>query len=219
MLKADLHMHTKEDPYDGPSGQVELAAKEMIDLASRKGFDVIAITNHRTVTYSKELADYAKSKRVLLIPGAELSVGGKDVLVYDITQEEADGIKKLSDLSSLGEDKLVIAPHPFFIKKQCLGRKLEKYVHLFHAVEYSSFYFKMLNLNRKAELLAEKHNLPLVGTSDSHRKFQMGYTYSVIDSEKDKDSVIRAIKDGRVRVITKPLPLHAFLRALINSLR
>ncbi|GAI08342.1 unnamed protein product, partial [marine sediment metagenome] len=69
-LKADLHLHTSEDPED----KVRYSARQLIDYASQKGFDVLAITNHNFYTYNDYLRDYAASKGILLIPGIELSV-------------------------------------------------------------------------------------------------------------------------------------------------
>lgn len=57
-LKADLHLHTKEDPQDN----VKYSGMELIDQAYQKGFDVLAITNHRQVTYDNYLAEYARKR-------------------------------------------------------------------------------------------------------------------------------------------------------------
>ena len=72
-LKVDFHTHTAEDPFEN----INYNAFELIDRASQKGFDALAITNHNTVTYSKELARYAETKGVLLIPGIASMNGSK----------------------------------------------------------------------------------------------------------------------------------------------
>ena len=96
---------------------------ELIDKAASFGYEVIAITNHDTVTFSKALADYALNKGVLLIPGIERKIKGKHVLIYDITQEEADSIKDFSDLRKI--KKLKIAAHPYFFISS-LGKSFVK---------------------------------------------------------------------------------------------
>lgn len=218
MLKADFHLHTKEDPIDGPLGKVELTGEQLVDFAKSKGYDVIAITNHGAVTPTKELVGYAKSKGILLIPGVELRPEGKDVVVLNVTQEDIEGIKKISELSTLPEHALVFAPHPFFYRSFCIAGELEKYIHLFDAVEYTHFYLRWLNPNKKGENLAEKHKLPLVGNSDMHMKIQMGTTYTVVDAEKNTRAVIDAIKEGRVRVVTRPLSLMRLLKIAFSWL-
>ena len=73
-LKCDLHLHTSEDPRH----QLHYSAKDMIEEASKKGYHVISITNHNTVTYDQELADFAHEKGILLVPGVEATImGGK----------------------------------------------------------------------------------------------------------------------------------------------
>ena len=48
--------------------------------------------------------------------------------------------------------------------------------------------------------------LPLVGTSDCHRIWQLGTTYSLLEAEaKTIPAVFAAIRAGRVRIVTGPL--------------
>lgn len=67
MLKVDLHTHTAEDPLE----DIHYDAFQLIDRASQKGFDVLAIMNHNLITYNQELAEYGEKKGILLIPGIE----------------------------------------------------------------------------------------------------------------------------------------------------
>jgi hypothetical protein len=53
---------------------------------------------------------------------------------------------------------------------------------------------------------AQRMGIPLVGTSDCHRLWQLGTTYTLLDAEeKTVPSVFAAIRAGRVRVVTAPL--------------
>ncbi len=54
-LKADLHLHTQEDPKD----KIKYTAKQLIDEAWRQKFDVLAINNHNMVSYDDYLKKYA----------------------------------------------------------------------------------------------------------------------------------------------------------------
>jgi len=110
-LKADLHLHTSEDPED----KVRYSARQLIDYASQKGFDVLAITNHNFYTYNDYLRDYAASKGILLIPGIELSVQEKHIVLLNITDNLPQKIRSLQDLRHYkNEGSLVVAPHPYF---------------------------------------------------------------------------------------------------------
>ena len=62
----------------------------------------------------------------------------------------------------------------------------------------------MVNSKKKA---AKKFNLPLVGSSDTHSLGQLGSTYSLVNAEKEVKSVIRAIKEKKIEVVTRPMAL------------
>ena len=213
MLKADLHIHANNDPFEF---FIKYNAEQLIDHASKLGFDVISIVGHNCMPYNKRLAKYAEKKGILLIPGIELTLEKKHVLVYNTNPGDLKGIKKIRDLKRLRKNTnvLVIAAHPFFMYQSCLKEKLLENMGLFDAIEYVHFYRKQINLNKKAERVAKRFNKPLVGNSDAHNLWQMDYTYSLIDSKPDLKSVIKAIRSGNVKVATKPLPLNVFLRVL-----
>jgi predicted metal-dependent phosphoesterase TrpH len=211
MLKADIHMHTDTDLLE----RVNRSAEELILSAEKQGFEVIAITNHNKWAYTAELADFAKKHGILLIPGTERTLEGKHVLVYNTTEKEAMDLKVIKDLAYVRRaDTLIMAPHPYFLLGKCLGKSFEENIELFDAAEYSHFYIQGINKNKKMEEIAIKRHMPIVGTSDSHMDFQLGLTYSVIDADKDVLSVINAIKEGKVRVVTKPMPIRLFMRII-----
>ena len=78
-LKVDLHTHTCEDPQD----RISYNAFQLIDRAALKGFDALAITNHDFVLYNDKLVKYAAEKGILLIPGMELTLSKKHVLLIN----------------------------------------------------------------------------------------------------------------------------------------
>ena len=212
MLKAELHCHTSEDDKEEI---IEYSAKDLIGYLAERGFEVIAITLHDKLMYNEELKEYAEKKGVLLIPGYEPRIQGRDVLVYNVGQEDIEGIKTFEDLYELKKSKpdaLIVAAHPYFMKSYCLKELLVKHINLFDAIEYSHFFFPGLNMNKKGERIAKKYNKPMVGTSDVHFLQQLNHTYTLIDSEKNVNAVIDAIKKGKVKVVAKHLPLKVFLK-------
>jgi predicted metal-dependent phosphoesterase TrpH len=205
-LKADLHLHTGDDPRD----YVTHSNKEMIDRAAQLGFEVLAITNHDFMSHRDELADYAAGRGIVLIPGVEATIENRHVLAYNFDYW-ADPPRTFDDLRRLRSDNhdlLVIAPHPFFPSQFCLQRKLLYYLDLFDGIEYSHFYLKKMNFNKKAVELARQSGRALVGTSDSHFLWQLGTTFSYIDAkEKSVSAVVEALREGRSQVATDPLPM------------
>lgn len=209
MLKSDLHLHAGEDKHH----RLKYNSKELIDYAAEKGFEVLALTFHRDVYYDEELKEYAKDKGILLIPSVEKLIEGKEVLIYNITQTESKKLKTFDDIRDLKKRKniLVIAPHPYFKIWNCLGKKLVENIDLFDAIEYSHFHLPYFNLNKKAVEVAKKFSKPLIGTSDAHNLFQIGMTYSLVDSEKSIESFFKAIREGRTQLKTKPVSLKYFI--------
>jgi hypothetical protein len=112
---------------------------------------------------------------------------------------------------------LVIAPHPFFPAPKCLNGKLRENLDLFDAIEFSHFYTKTVDFNRKAVDYARRMALPLVGTSDCHRLWQLGTTYTLLEAEKKTiPAVFEAIRAGRARVVTAPLQPLVRLKEMLS---
>jgi hypothetical protein len=205
-LKADFHIHTGEDPLDN---HISYSAKELIDKASKQGFDVLAITNHSRMTFDDTLRDYASEQGILLISGIESRIEGKDVILLNFTSSEVEKISTFEDLKRIkNETNLVIAPHPFFPTSVALNSLFHENIEIFDAVEITSVYFRFIDFNWKARKVAKRFDLPLVGSSDTHSLSQLGSTYSLINAEKKVDSVIKAIKDKKIEVITRPMALN-----------
>ncbi|MCH7477013.1 MAG: hypothetical protein IIA14_02800 [SAR324 cluster bacterium] len=76
---------------------------------------------------------------------------------------------------------------------------------MFDAIEYSQLYLSWLNFNHRAKEMARQLDLPVVGNTDVHWLFQLGWTYSLVYAEQNTDSVLNAIKEGHVRLVTQPV--------------
>ncbi len=199
-LKSDLHLHTAEDPLD----RIRYSSKELISKAADEGFDVISITNHHKMTFNQDLFSYAHERGILLIPGVELTIRRRHVLVLN-----PPPFKTCSDFPSLSKlrrpETLIIAPHPYFPGSYSLNGYLLRYLHLFDALEYCHFYSPRINFNQRAVEVSRSFGFPLVGNSDAHFLSQLGTTYSFIYAEKNLEAIFEAIRQNRVKVATRPL--------------
>lgn len=204
-LKCDLHTHTSEDPRHN----LNYSAKDLLDSAAKSKYDVLSITNHNTVTYSDELAEYARDRGILLIPGVEATVMGKHVLIYGVEDNDEDWANltffDLKRLKSGGA--FLIAPHPFYPNYNCLGNLLSRFAGLFDAVEYSHLYTNKVNFNSKAQRFASRHDMPILGLSDAHSLKQLDFTFTMIDSDKEMGAIFQAIREKRTTIVTKPAKL------------
>ncbi len=205
MLKIDLHLHSSEDPRDA----LDYEARDLIRRAAELGFNAVAITLHGRVLDSSSLREFAASRGVLYIPGIEKRIRGKELLVYNATQEEMDAVRSFDDLRTLkavkGTDILIVAPHPFFKKSQCLGRHLEENIDLFDAIEYCHLYTKFWNLNHRAAEVATAYGKPMVATSDSHALWMFGRNYTWVDAPCTTEGIFHAVREGRVRPHSEPI--------------
>ncbi len=219
-LKVDLHVHAKEDPRDN----LFYSIKDYINIASKNKYDVLAVTFHDYVIDGKFLEEtkkYAVKKRILIIPGCEAAIEGKHTLIYNITNAERKNTKTFDDLRKLktkrkkqGKPIFVIAAHPYFnvfFITNCLGEKLVKNIDVFDAIEINAFYTKFINFNKKAIQVAKKYKKPLVGNGDIHHPIETNRTYSLINSQKDIQSIFNAIKTKKVKIISKPLNIFQLL--------
>ena len=201
-LRADLHIHTREaEPF------ITYDAREVITRAAREGYQVLSISNHDTQTFNAELSAFARDHSIVLIPGVEVTVEGRHVLVYN-ADVDVDKITTFAGLKRYRTPEwLVVAPHPFFPAAYCLREKLWQELELFDAIEFSHFYTPRIDFNRAAVKLARALGLPLIGTSDSHLDEQFGTTFSLIDASATVESVVAGIKAGHVSVVSRPLSL------------
>lgn len=208
-VKADLHLHTAEDPCD----VVEPPATEMLDRAAAEGFQVLAITLHGAVLERADLAARARDHGILLLPGAELRLDGADVVVLNLSAAEAAATRTFADLRRLrarrGASLFVLAPHPFYVLGGSLGTaRMQANRDCFDAVELCHLPIPLpspWNPNAAAARFAHRHGLPLVATSDAHRRWGFGKHFSLVGlpggAAPDVDGFFAALRAGHVRPV------------------
>jgi len=199
-LKVDFHLHTQEDPHD----YISYDAVRLIDMMAERGYDAIAITNHNRFTYNDRIAGYARERGLVVFRGIERTIRGKHLLLINF-REDASDLRSLHDvLKAKRPDNLVIAAHPYFPMPTASGVLVDRHPDVFDALEYCHYYVKNINFNKWAISRSVDLGKPLVGNSDAHTVRQIGRTFSVVDSEKEPEAIIQAIKDSRVEVMTRP---------------
>ncbi len=215
-LKADLHAHSADDFHD----RIRYSAEMLIDAAAQLNYDVVALACHNRVVHTRRIAEYGKRRNVLVVPAVEALIEGKHVVILNPDAEQA-GAKTFAELRALGRrDGFVLAPHPFYPDNHCLGRRLARNIDCFDGIEYCSLYVPWFNPNRKAERLARRHGLPMIGTSDCHAFPYRGGTFSWIEArERTVAGVIEALRSGNVTVETRPKELGAAFRAAAGFVR
>lgn len=204
-LKTNLHLHSREDSSD----VLKYSIWQAIDKAAELGFEVLAWTPHRQVLCRPEHVEYAKQKGIILFPGIEAKIAGREVVIINCGQE-AEKIKTFAELRDYKKTKkevLILAPHPFFPAKSVLAEKLEENIDLFDAVEKSWFYTPKVDFNIKAAKIATKHQKPLISTSDTHHLRCLNKSYALVDSAKNPAAILAAIRENKFKNFSKPIYL------------
>jgi predicted metal-dependent phosphoesterase TrpH len=205
VLKVDFHLHSAEDPAD----HIHHDAATLIDRAAAAGYGALAITLHDRQLDSPWIIDYAREQGIVLLPGIERTIEGKHVLLINFPRAAAESVFTFRDLAWLKSraSGIVIAPHPFFPGRSCLGRHLEAHAQLFDAVEWSYFWTRQFDFNSRAARWARAHGKPIVGNSDMHDLRQLGRTHSLVRADAHADAICAAVREGRVEVSTEPVPM------------
>ena len=169
MLKMDSHIHSEYSPDSNSK------IDDILKVAKSKNIDVIAISDHNTVDGTSEVLKKTRNTDILAIPSIEISS----------TQGHILG--------------LAIIPHPFCFYRHGLLHKSDYKDLKIDAIETKNARFILGYCNNKAKNLSKKENLPELGASDAHYYKFVGDCFSMVDAEKDIDSIMKAIKKSKIK--------------------
>jgi predicted metal-dependent phosphoesterase TrpH len=208
-IKADLHIHTLDDPKDA----LDYSAHELLERARVLGFRVLAITLHDAVFDRAEVFADAARMGILIIPAAEVRLEGADIILLNVTAAEVEALRNFDDLRQLrarrGPSLFTIAPHPFYVLGGSIGGKLVEEIDCFDAIELCHFWAPFFNPNRRAVEVAARFQKPLIATSDAHRLHAFGSNYTSLPRppELTVESVLAALRTGPLRATNPPCGL------------
>jgi hypothetical protein len=195
-LKVDLHVHTFYS-YDST-----ITPKELVIWAKKRGLDAVAVTDHDVLGGALKLS---KNKDFLIIPGIEVSTLCGHVLGIDVSERippKLDVTRTIEKIHEAGG--IAIAAHPTAIYRGKLRRHVTGEFDAVEVINASSFPFRFSNyVNRK---IAQRFNLPQTGGTDAHTALEIGMAYSLVDANLEKDEIISAIKNGKVKACGKAIP-------------
>lgn len=221
MILADFHMHSTFS--DG-----KLSIPELVDLFGSRGFGAIAITDHlcenesligkaaryigHTLTpasfplYAEILKSEAnrawKEYKMILIPGFELTKNSVSnhrsahVLALGVSEwisADKNALEIAREVRSKGG--LTIAAHPVST------RKTEKQTyHLWDRRQELSSVFDAWEVASGIHLFDEvlHSGLPMLASSDLHRRHQLTSWKTVLHCERDRDAVFEAIRKQKL---------------------
>jgi predicted metal-dependent phosphoesterase TrpH len=213
MLSADLHIHTS------CSGDGESLVADVIAAASRAGLDVIAITDHDTDEGCRIAAGIESD--VLVIPGIEVTTLQGHMLALGASGPVPRGLDVLETIAlarSLGG--VTILPHPFHRYRHGVGLKMKEALRSADAIEVFNSRYIFGGANRRAFRWSRRLGKPMVAGSDAHNCRYVGYGLTLIDADRNMESVLEAIRSGRTRPAGRRTPVRTYTRqSLRNSWR
>lgn len=182
ILKTNLHLHTRDDPKD----RIQYSFEDALNEAQRLGIGALALTCHNKFIDNPEYRRMAEERGILYIPGIERSVNRRHVVILngDSACANINSFEELAAYKATHPDIFILAPHPYYKTPYCLGRKLKKYKDIFDAIEFSWFYTKHVDLNKKAARFAKEQNIPYVSTSDLHDLRFMHTSYANVEVDE-----------------------------------
>lgn len=212
LLKGGLHCHTTRSDGEGDPGEV-------IRLHKQKGYDFLAITDHRCYNYT----NFAPEAELLMIPGMEFDntfvsgAGGfRTFHTVVIGPEKADGNGYAQDETMPSGTACDQYAYQAYLDKMHEKNNLTVYCH----PEWSSTparYFEALEGNFAMEiwnsgcamenqmdtdaaywdeLLGQGKRIFGVATDDGHAMEQHGVGWVRVNCEKNIASVLEALKNG-----------------------
>ena len=194
------HSHGTKIYYDGVAKPEALVAS-----AAKKGLDAISVTDHNTIQGGLECKQFEKKYGVMVIPGEEVSSSDGHILAIGIQETIPKGMSVPETVDAIHDQGgIAISSHPFDISMNGLG-KLSKQC---DAIEvFNSINFDRLS-NRNARQWAKQQNLVGVASSDAHTPEMVGHGVTeVLTDSQNLDSILKAIRNGKVKLHTKYTPM------------
>ncbi|MDQ6860249.1 MAG: PHP domain-containing protein [Verrucomicrobiota bacterium] len=216
-MKLDLHIHTIDDTKDA----LDYSAHELLERAKQLGIEVLAITLHDSVFNRREVFEAARAMGILLISAAEMRLGGADVVLLNVTPEEAESLRNFEDVRRLraarGDSIFTFAPHPFYVMGGSIGgERLIANIDCFDAIEVCHFHKGWFDRNRPARKVAAQYGKPLLATSDAHQLSAFGRHYTSIPRMENltPENVFAALRAGRGRLTSPPATFAELLSTM-----
>lgn len=213
-IKLDLHVHTCYS-HDGL-----ITPEELVKYTCRAGLDGVAITDHNRVDGALKLA---KKLDLLIVPGMEVSSAGGHIIGLNISEHIPSRLSIEETVERIHElGGIAVVCHPYSLIKSMLKRiSLSSKIDAIEVINASAFPFtRSVNYARQ---LAAKLRLPQVAGSDAHYAPEIGSAYTLINSERDLEDILKAIRKGLCEPMGKGIPLKIrikkqILRLIANKL-
>lgn len=190
-MRLDLHSHSRCSPDS------RLDPVEMVKVATSRGLDGIAITDHNAVAGAERAREYAASVGFLVIRGTEVSTRDGHVLAYGVSEalpRDRPSRETVEAVLALGGVPVAAHPYRFWSglgEAATIGAP-------FAAYEVRNAR-TLRRGNVRAQSLAASRGRGGIGGSDAHFLDEVGRAVTVVDGASTEAEVLEAIRAGRTR--------------------
>ena len=172
--------------------------EEVINRCLEIGINCIAIADHGTVEGALKMQDIAPfsvivAEEIITPHGEIMGMFLKETIPSGLSVEQA-----ISRIKAQGA--LVGIPHPFDIFGRIgLGEKIaEEIVEELDFIEVFNSRSPFLRSSTKAQIFAQKHDIPGSAGSDAHTIGEIGNAYVEMPEFNDKDEFLQALAKGKI---------------------
>jgi predicted metal-dependent phosphoesterase TrpH len=207
-IVADLHMHTSwsHDCSTDPA--------ELVDHAEAEGLGAIAVTDHNVFGGALEAADYARDRKLIVIPGEEVKTDGQGEVIGLFLQKEIPrGLSFADTVAAIREqDGIVYVPHPFDRLHSIPDpRTLHRHLADIDVLEVYNARLLFEAFNDEALRFAEKYNITAGAGSDAHVLQGVGTGAVRMRAFEDPEEFLLSLRAAEI--LRRPKPL-AYLQSL-----
>ena len=207
-LNAELHCHNLYSNYQNSSARLPfdcgIRIEDQLNAALQKRIEVLFVTNHNTLEGYHQIQEYkknhAKFDSIKVYPAEEVTIDNQGhILAYGLHDRIRPGLTLEETLDEIKkQDAISCAAHPFAVtngirEKAGLCDMMES--------------FNSNNVDRFSNIIAERfakeHNVKSIAGSDSHVISTMGKCVNSIESENSLDSIMQAMRNGRIHATSK----------------
>ena len=200
-LKVDFHCHTRFSP-DSLSG-----ISELLVMASRRGVDRLAITDHNTIQGAL-IAKSLEPERVIV--GEEIKTTKGELLAIFVREEVPQGLSPLETVHRLKEQGAFISvSHPFDIHRS--GWRLQDLMEIvpyIDAIEVFNARCYLTGYNRRALEFALQNKIPGTAGSDAHLLMEVGRAVVHLPEFSSAEDLRRVITQGEIAATLSPFWVH-----------
>ena len=209
-MKAIIHVHSNY------SFDCLTAPEKLVDLAIKKGIDVLCITDHDTIQGSLHAQSYAQKRygnALKIIIGAEYKTDCGDIIGLNLT-EEITLTKAEAVIQAIKQQNgLVLLPHPFVSHKN-----IDFLAERSDAIEVMNARASV-SANEAALELAIKLGKPQYVASDAHFLADAGLCINEFDTTKNSSFDRALLKAERTFCVGYSSQKHYFQSQMIKGLK